>query len=257
MSNAVLLHGDCLELMQDIPDGSVDLILCDPPYGTTACKWDTVLDLAVMWAQYERIIKPNGAIVLFGSQPFTSVLGSSNIKALQYSWTWDKGHATGHLNAKKRPMKQSEDILVFYQKQPTYNPQDLIFKPRVMRNSDSHCLRSKENPTSTVSGGLKKEYVQEYENYPRNIICFKSANGNKFHPTAKPVPLLEYLIKTYTNPGEVVLDNTMGSGSTGVAAINTDRLFIGIERDDKYYGIAEQRIADAEAAKQPQTADAS
>lgn len=238
----MLLHGDCLQLMHQIPDGSVDMILADLPYGTTACKWDNVIPFEPLWKHYWRVLKPNGAVVLFGSQPFTSSLGNSQIKHLQYSWVWDKKHATGHLNAKKRPMKVCEDILVFYRKQPTYIPQGIEYCPKKMINSDSDCQRGKGNKTSTVSGGLSKEYTQEYSNYPRNIIKIRSENGNKIHPTAKPVALLEYLIRTYTLEGETVLDNTMGSGSTGVACVNTNRKFIGIEQDEKYFKIAQERI---------------
>lgn len=237
-----LFHGDCLVEMSKIPDGSVDMILADLPYGTTACKWDNVIPFEPLWEHYWRVLKPNGAVVLFGSQPFTSVLGISQIKHLQYAWVWDKTHATGHLNAKKRPMKRCEDILVFYRQQPKYNAQGLVYAPKKMTNSDSDCQRGKGNETSTVSGGLKKEYVQECMGWPRNLITFRSANGNKEHPTQKPVALLEYLIKTYTIEGETVLDNTMGSGSTGVACVNTGRSFIGIEMDAKYFEIAKQRI---------------
>ena len=237
-----LIHGDCLEKMKDISDASIDMVLCDPPYGTTACKWDTIIPLEPMWKELRRIIKPNGAILLFGNQPFTSILGASNASELQYSWHWDKEHATGHLNAKKRPMKRFEDILVFYKKQPTYNAQGLIYSPKNMVNSDSHVARGGDNKTSTVSGGLKKEYQQEYTNWPRDILTFKSENGNKMHPTQKPVPLLEYLIKTYTNEGETVLDFTMGSGSTGVACKNLKRNFIGIEKEENYFNIAKKRI---------------
>lgn len=237
-----LIEGDCLEKMKMIPNGSVDMILADLPYGTTACKWDTIIPFDELWKNYNRIIKPNGAIALFCIQPFTSILGASNIEWLQYQWHWNKMHATGHLNAKKRPMKLIEDILIFYKSQPTYNAQDLIYSPKSMKNSDSDCQRGKNNKTSTVSGGLKKEYTQEYTNWPVDLIQFKSANGNKEHPTQKPVALLEYLIKTYTNEGELVLDNTMGSGSTGVACLNTKRRFTGIEKDGSYYDIAKNRI---------------
>jgi DNA modification methylase len=240
-----LHHGDCLEIMKSIPDGSVDMILTDPPYGTTACKWDTVIPFEPMWEQVWRVLKPNGACLLFGLNPFSSMLGASQIKFLQYSWAWDKKHATGHLNAKKRPMKQVEDILVFYKKQPTYNAQDLVYEPKKMKNSDSDCQRGLNNKTSTVRGGLKKEYEQIYKNWPRNLISFKSENGNKQHPTRKPVPLLEYLIKTYTLEGETVLDFTMGSGSSGVACVNLNRKFIGIEKDLDYFEIAKKRIGDS------------
>lgn len=240
-----LYLGDCLAEMKKIPDSSVDLVLCDLPYGTTSCKWDTILPFEKLWEEYNRVAKINAAFVLFGNQPFTSALGASNLPNLQYSWHWDKSHATGHLNAKKRPMKQFEDILVFYRKQPTYNPQNLIFSPKPMKNSDSHCQRGGENKTSTVSGGLKKEYIQEFTNYPRDLLKFKSCNGNKEHPTQKPVLLLEYLIKTYTNNEDIVLDNCMGSGSTGVACKNLNRNFIGIEKDENYFNIAKQRIENA------------
>lgn len=242
-----LFHNDCLIEMSNIPDKSIDMILCDLPYGTTACKWDIIIPFDKLWEQYERIIKDNGAIVLFGSQPFTSALGASNIKLLRYSWHWDKEHATGHLNAKKRPMKRVEDILVFYKKQPIYNAQGILYCPKKMKNSDSHCLRGRDNKTSTVSGGLNKDYVQAYINWPRDLITFKGSNGNKEHPTQKPIALLEYLIKTYTNEGAIVLDNTMGSGSTGVACVNTNRLFIGIEKEQKYYDIAVKRIDEAQS----------
>jgi DNA modification methylase len=241
-----LMHGDCLIEMNKIPDGSVDMILADLPYGTTACKWDVVIPFEPLWEHYWRVLKPNGAVVLFASQPFTSLLGVSQIQYLKYSWVWDKHHATGHLNAKKRPMKRCEDILVFYRNQPTYNAQDLIFSPKKMTNSDSHCQREKGCETSTVEGRLRKDYMQEFTGWPRNLISFKSANGNKDHPTQKPVALLEYLIKTYTNENETVLDNCMGSGSTGVACINTNRNFIGLEKDINYYNIAIERIKKSE-----------
>ena len=240
--NVWLMQGDCLERMMEIPDGSVDMILADPPYGTTACKWDSIIPLDKMWEQLKRVIKPNGAIVMTASQPFTSILGSSNIKGLKYSWIWLKSRATGHLNAKKMPMKSFEDILVFCKEKPMYNPQGLILNPRKVMNSKSHSLRGKDNKTSTVSGGIKhEEYLQEYTNYPRQHLEFAS-EGNTVHPTQKPVALMEYLIKTYTNENETVLDFTMGSGTTGVACMNTGRKFIGIELDDKYYDIAKQRI---------------
>lgn len=245
MSKIDLRQGDCLEVMKDIPDGSVDAIITDPPYGTTACKWDSVIPFEPMWEQLKRVTKKNGAIVFTSSQPFTSALGFSNITELQYSWIWIKSRATGHLNAKKRPMKSFEDILVFYREQPTYNPQGLIYKPTQVMNSKSHSLRGKDNITSTVSGGIRfEEYTQEYTNYPRQHIEIPS-EGKTVHPTQKPVALMEYLIKTYTNEGETVLDFTMGSGSTGVACINTNRNFIGIELDEKYFQIAKRRVEEA------------
>lgn len=229
-----LILGDCLSGMNVIPDGSVDMILTDPPYGTTQCKWDSVVPLDLMWEQLKRIIKSNGAIVMTAAQPFTSVLGASNIADLRYSWVWQKTAATGHLNAKRMPMKNHEDVLVFYSKQPTYNPQGLVdFNKTVRRghNGDSF-------------GDSGKTNFQEKTGYPRSVQQFKS-EGKTVHPTQKPVALMEYLIKTYTNEGDTVLDFTMGSGTTGVACINTSRHFIGIEKELKYYQIAEGRIGQA------------
>lgn len=240
--NLHLMLGDCLERMKEIPDGSVDMILCDLPYGTTACKWDSVIPFDPLWTEYRRVTKKNAAIVLTASQPFTSVLGASNVKDLKYGWIWLKSRATGHLNAKKMPMKSFEDILVFYSKQPTYNPQGLVHSPRKVMNSKSDSLRGGDNKTSTVSGGIKfEEYTQEFTNYPRQHLEFAS-EGATVHPTQKPVALMEYLIKTYTNEDEVVLDNTMGSGTTGVACKNLGRKFIGIEMDENYFNIAKERI---------------
>lgn len=237
-----LIHGDCLEEMRNIPSKSIDMVLADPPYGTTACKWDTPLDLDKIWAEVHRITKDKSASVIFSSMPFTVTLGCSNLKNLKYSWVWEKNHATGHLNAKKRPMKKHEDILVFYRKQSPYFPQGIIEINLKTTNSDSHCRRGHSNVTSTVSGGLKKQYTQVATGYPRSVIKFDSCNGNKIHPTQKPVGLLEYLIKTYTLENETVLDFTMGSGSTGVACKNLNRKFIGIEKEQKYFDIAVKRI---------------
>lgn len=241
-----LMQGDCLELMKQIPDGSVDLVLCDLPYGTTACKWDTVIPFEPLWAQYRRVAKPNAAIVLTASQPFTSALGASNLKWLRYSWYWRKTRATGHLNAKKMPMKDIEDVLVFYACPPTYNPQGLVALGKVQKNSASHIARGvSSDPTSVVTGGITRgTYVQEATGYPRQVLDFPS-DGNTVHPTQKPVALMEYLIHTYTNEGETVLDNCMGSGSTGVACVNTNRKFIGIELDQGYFDIAKKRIESA------------
>ena len=237
--------GDCLKLMKDIPDNSIDMCLTDPPYGTTQCKWDSVIDFKLMWEQLKRIVKDNGAICLFGSEPLSSRLRLSNIKMFKYDWIWEKHHKTGHLNAKKRPMKKCELISVFYERQPRYTPQGLIDCNKNMLNSKSHSLRTKDNATSTVSGGLtRKPYKQLKTNYPVELLKFNSCNGNLSHPTQKPFALLEYLIKTYTLENETVLDFTMGSGSTGVACHNLKRKFIGIEQDDKYFKIARQRIED-------------
>ena len=229
--NLWLMQGNCLERMKEIPSGSVDMILTDPPYGTTACKWDSPIPLKPMWEQLKRIIKPNGAIVMTASQPFTSILGASNVDQLRYSWVWEKTAATGHLNAKRMPMKNAEDVLVFYSKQPTYNPQDIKpFNKVVKRGNNGECY-----------GKSGSENLQEFTNYPRTIQRFAS-EGKTVHSTQKPVALMEYLIKTYTNEGETVLDFTMGSGTTGVAAKNLNRKFIGIELDAGYFEIAKNRI---------------
>lgn len=226
-----LMHGDCLDRMNDIPDGSVDMVLTDPPYGTTACKWDSVIPFEPMWAQLKRVTKKNGAIVMTASQPFTSALGASNISWLRYSWVWKKSSATGHLNARRMPMSNFEDILVFCRSQPTYNPQGLVpFGKITRRGNNGGCY-----------GASGKKNLQEFTNYPRRVLDVPS-EGKTVHPTQKPVALMEYLIKTYTNEGETVLDFTMGSGTTGVAAKNLNRKFIGIELDPDYYSISCKRM---------------
>lgn len=240
-----IYNEDCIgeNGMRLIADKSVDMILCDLPYGTTKCAWDAVIPFTKLWEQYKRIIKENGAVVLTATQPFTSALGSSNLSWLRYNWVWVKSRATSHLNAKKRPLKSCEDILVFYAKQPTYNPQGLVEVNREVMNSKSDSLRGKDNRTSTVSGGIKhQKYLQQFTNYPRQVLEFAS-EGLPEHPTQKPVALFEYLIKTYTNEGELVLDNCMGSGTTAVACKNLGRNFIGFETDKKYYDIALRRLA--------------
>lgn len=236
--NYTLLHGDCLERMKEIPDGSVDLILVDLPYATTQNKWDSMIDLEEMWVQLDRICKPNTAKLMFAQTPFDKVLGCSNLKELKYEWIWEKTTATGHLNAKKMPMKAHENILVFYDKLPTYNPQKTSgHKPT---NSYTKHQDDGSNYGKTkvgVSGG------GQTDRYPRSVQVFKTDKQKaSLHPTQKPVALLEYLIKTYTNESEVVLDFTMGSGSTGVAALNTNRKFIGVEMDDGYFNVAVERI---------------
>lgn len=239
--NIQLIHGDCLDKMKDIPDGSIDLVLCDPPYGTTQCKWDTVIDLDLMWEQIKRVIKPNGAIVLFGSEPFSSLLRCSNLKQFKYDWVWEKTQATGHLNASKQPMRSNELISVFYKKQCTYNPQKTT-RHKPMNSGTSRLIV--QNKTS-VYGTTSKDNVfgGNTDRYPRTNITFKSDKQTScMHPTQKPVALMEYLIKTYTNKGETVLDFTIGSGTTGVAAVNLDRQFIGIELDKGYFDIATERI---------------
>jgi site-specific DNA-methyltransferase (adenine-specific) len=237
MEKIKLFNGDCLEVMKDIKNKSLDMILCDLPYGTTACKWDIVIPFGLLWEQYNRIIKDNGAIVLFGVEPFSSYLRLSNIKNYKYDLVWDKVKGTGFLNAKRQPMRNHELISVFYKKQCTYNPQKTI--GHKMKKS----YRSKELQTD-VYGEMKNNYLYEStERYPRSIQIFSTDTQNSsLHPTQKPVMLLEYLIKTYTDKGESVLDNCMGSGSTGVAAKNLNRKFIGIELEKKYFDIAEKRI---------------
>jgi len=239
-----LIQGDCLERMKEIPDGSVDMILTDPPYGTTACKWDSIIPLEPMWEQLKRIIKPNGAIVMTASQPFTTILISSNYKMFKYCWVWEKSKATGHLNAKKRPLVKHEDIVVFYGKQCTYNPQELLKKdfPTISRGDRG----SKGFGSSGECYGLaNRDAIQTHTNYPLSITKHTVDSKAKFHPTQKPVALMEYLIKTYTNEDETVLDFTMGSGSTGVACKNLSRSFIGIELDEGYFNIAKERIEGA------------
>lgn len=237
-----LILGDCLEKMKDILDGSIDAVICDPPYGTTACKWDTCIPFEPMWEQLKRITKKNGAIVLFGSQPFTSALVMSNPKMFKYEWVWEK-QPVGFLNAKKMPMKSVENIIVFYDNLPTYNPQGLEKYGKVFTNSDSKSQdKNMRNGISTHNGGsLKGEYTQKFKNYPTQIIKINKKNGS-IHPTQKPVALMEYLIKTYTNENETVLDFTMGSGTTGVACKNLNRNFIGIELDETYFKIAQERM---------------
>ena len=229
-------QGDCLELMTEIPDTSIDMILCDLPYGTTRNKWDSVIPLNKLWKQYERIIKDNGAIVLFSQMPFSAELVHSNLKLFKYEWIWEKDNGTGFLNAKKMPLKIHENILIFYKKLPIYNPQMRTgFKP----------YKCKQGRHSTNYGAYEQGHITESngERYPIDIIKFKKDSG--LHPTQKPVALLEYLIKTYTNEGDTVLDNCMGSGSTGVACVNTNRNFIGYELNEKYFEIAEKRINEA------------
>ena len=234
-----LFKGDCLEVMKGIESGSVDAIICDPPYGTTACKWDSVIDFDLMWEQLNRVIKPNGAIVLFGSEPFSSALRMSNIKNYKYDWVWEKTTKTNHLNAKKQPLRRSELISLFYKKQPTYNPQGLI-ETEVSNFRPNHFKYKKGEK---IYGEQKEHSVKSsYTNYPDNILIFSNPNSKSLHPTQKPIALMEYLIKTYTNEGETVLDFTMGSGSIGVAAKQTGRSFIGIEQDENYFNIASERI---------------
>jgi len=222
-----LKQGDCLELMKEIPDGSVDMVLTDPPYGTTACKWDTVIDLDLMWEQLKKTVKPDGVTVLFGTEPFSSFLRCSNINKYKYDWVWLK-RPVNFLNAKKQPLRKTERISVFGGS--IYNPQGLIAKTKVNKRSNS-------TETNGIHG---LSNVSEFTNYPTDVLEFIGERG--YHPTQKPIALMEYLIKTYTNEGETVLDFTMGSGTTGVAAKNLGRDFIGIELDEEYFRIAKERI---------------
>jgi site-specific DNA-methyltransferase (adenine-specific) len=237
-----LMQGDCLERMKEIPDGSVDMVLTDPPYGTTACKWDSVIDLPLMWEQLKRVIKPNGAIVMTASQPFTTTLISSNMKMFRYSLVWDKVNKyTGALNSNRMPMRRHEDVAVFYGKLPVFNKQMRDGAPYTARQTKGHGDHTQhgntEGHTTTNRGGRN----------PCSIIEIKADNKMELghHPTQKPVALMEYLIKTYTNEGETVIDFTMGSGTTGVACVNTGRRFIGIELDGHYFDVASKRIGEA------------
>lgn len=235
-----MMHGDCLERMKEIPSGSVDMALADPPYGTTACKWDSIIPLEPMWEQLKRIIKPNGAIVMTASQPFTSFLLCSNLPMFKESLVWEKTTATGHLNAKKKFMRAHEDILVFYSKPPTYNPQmshgherkTALRVDRSQKLSDCYGVQKGETSYDSTS------------RYPRSVIKTSTdKQKSKLHPTQKPVALMEYLIKTYTNEGEIVMDFTCGSGTTGVACANTGRKFIGIELDADFFQVSLSRVA--------------
>lgn len=258
MEDIQLIHGDCLVEMQNIPDKSVDVIICDPPYGTTACKWDVVIPFDKLWEQYNRIIKSNGVICLFGSEPFSSYLRMSNIKHYKYDWIWKKTTSTGFQHAKNMPLKNYEIISIFSNgsmghksllgdRRMTYNPQGIIRVNKISKKT--------KNKWGNIAGkrpSHKERFLTEFANYPTMILEFPIDKGVG-HPTAKPVSLIEYLIKTYSDEGELILDNTMGSGSTGVACINTGRKFIGIELDGNYFNIAKQRIDEAIMKKNEKT----
>ena len=238
-----LMLGDCLEKMKEIPDGSVDMVMTDPPYGTTACKWDSVIPLEPMWEQLKRIIKPNGAIVMTASQPFTTALIASNMKSFCFCWVWNKCFAGNFVQAKRQPLKDHEDIVVFSKtgKQPKYNPQMIKRDNPITKggNKQSTAIPIAQTNAANSFGTSNKVYDLKY---PTSQIKFSSRVGRGLHPTQKPVALMEYLIKTYTNEGETVLDFTMGSGTTGVACVNLGRSFIGIEMDENYFNIASDRI---------------
>lgn len=234
----LLMRGDCMERMKEITDGSVDLVLTDPPYGTTQCKWDAVIPFEPMWEQVWRVLKPNGAAVFTASQPFTSALVMSNPKMFRYDWTWRKPKGTGHLNAKRQPMRDKEDILVFCATSPAYSPQ--------FTTGDPYPAKSGRKQYEGYGTDKRAGNPSDGRRYPKQVIEFGGVERGTVHPTQKPVALMEYLIRTYTNEGETVLDFTMGSGTTGVACVKTGRNFIGIERDEGYFQIASERIKHAQ-----------
>ena len=232
----VNLHcGNCLEILPTFADNSVNMLLVDLPYGTTACKWDSIIPLDKLWEQYNRICKEDGAMVFTASQPFTTILAASNLENFRYEWIWEKSQGTNPMNAKVMPLKSHENILVFYRKKPVYNPQMWYSTPYSGFSSNTSKI-------GEVYGEAKSKHRDNPEGsrYPKTVLKFKQEKG--LHPTQKPVGLMEYLIKTYTNEGDIVLDNTMGSGTSGVACVNTDRDFIGIEMDETYFNIAKNRI---------------
>lgn len=239
-----LYNNDCIEIMKNIESKSVDLILCDLPYGTTSCKWDSIIPFESLWEQYNRIIKDNGAIVLFSAQPFTTKLINSNLKNYKYSWYWIKNTCTGFAFAKHQPMRKVEDINIFYKKKPLYIPQGLIELEKPISK------KKKDNKKDSIykMSTLTKEYVSKYTNYPNNLLFFNK-ESKTVHPTQKPIDLLEYLINTYTRDGDIVLDNCMGSGSCGIAALNLERKFIGIELNKDYFNIAKNRIENVSTTK--------
>jgi len=245
-----ILLGDCLELMKDIPNGSIDMILCDLPYGTTNCKWDIIIPFEKLWEQYYRITKPNAAIVLFSTQPFTTALISSNMKDFRYSLIWDKIRAAGFLNANRMPLKQHEDINVFYKMQPTYNPQKYIDKPY-----DKTKYNGNKLDKNVLGAYTSQSSKNEGERFPKSILTFSQnwRRQDQIHPTQKPVELMEYLIKTYSNEGDLILDNCAGSGTTAIACLNTNRQVIVMEKERKYYDIILKRVADFNKKIETQT----
>lgn len=247
-----VLHGDCLELMRDIPDKSIDMILCDLPYGTTACKWDVIIPFEPLWEQYKRIIKPNAAIVLTASQPFTSQLVMSNPKWFKYEWIFEKSIATGFLDANRKPLKSHESILVFYKGKSVYYPQFNDGEPYNKGRTGSCSLYQEHSRKDSTENDTGKRF-------PRSVIrglydkkrFYRNGKQAFKHPTQKPVALFEYLIKTYTNEGDLVLDNCAGSGTTGVAALNTGRNYILMEKEIDYFNLINDRLADALSQRQP------
>ncbi|MBR8426164.1 DNA-methyltransferase [Burkholderia cenocepacia] len=236
-NNPVLMQGDCLELLEQIPDNSIDMVCCDMPYGTTNCRWDTTLDLLRLWEQYRRVTTENAAIVLFAQTPFDKVLGVSNLEWLRYELIWQKTRATGHLNCKKMPMKAHENILVFYNKLPTYHPQKTTGHPR-----KTGVKRGDDTPIYGVQNFIELPY-DSTERYPRSVLTFPSDTQRvALHPTQKPLALIEWLVSTFTNEGDRVLDNCMGSGTTGEACRNLRRQFVGMELDESHFAVACTRI---------------
>ena len=237
--NSIIL-GDCLEVLPNIQDKSIDMIFADLPFGTTHCKWDSIIPLDKLWVQYKRVIKDNGCILLFAQTPFDKILGCSNMEWLRYEWIWEKTQATGHLNSKRMPMKAHENLLVFYKNLPTYNPQKTYGHKRKV----STAYHKRNSSTGEIYG--KCDNFSDYdstERYPRSIQVFSSDKQKmNLHSTQKPISLCEYFIKTYTNEGDIVLDNCVGSGTIAVACINTNRNFIGIELLESYYNIAKNRV---------------
>jgi len=240
-----LMLGDCLERMREIPDGSVDMVLADLPYGTTQCRWDIVIPLEALWEHYWRVLKPTGVVVLFAAQPFTSKVVCSAIDHFKYEWVWRKPKGTGHLNAKKQPLRDKEDILVFYRKQCTYNPQLTPGTPYKNKAGKDHAATSSQ--TDSYGSYTNFRNPNEGFRYPKQVLEFGVVERDTLHPTQKPVPILEYLVKTYTNEGDLVLDNTMGSGSTGVAALQTGRCFVGVEKEPAYFEVAAERLSLAQS----------
>ncbi len=241
VSGSTFVNADCFDVFPFIEDKSIDAIICDLPYGTTKCKWDNIIPFDKLWEQYTRIIKPNGAIVLFGSQPFTSALIMSNPKMYKYSWVWDKVTARGHLVAKHRPLQQTEDIVVFSKYKHNYFP-IMIERPK-----DKWKVSKEFKKTDIIKSNGETEYKTYKHWFPKNILHYSNANATNekpLHPTQKPIALMEYLVKTYTNEGDMVLDNTMGSGTTGLACLKTNRQFIGIEKEKQYYDVAVRRASE-------------
>ncbi len=235
-----LMLGDCLERMREIPDGSVDMVLADLPYGTTQCKWDVLIPFEKLWLEYWRVLRADGAVVLFGTEPFSSLLRNSQVQHFRYDWVWEKRHFVNFAAAKKQPLKIHETVSVFSRKQATYNPQGIV---RI------HKVTKQGRKASSIIGGSERasSYIQEWTNYPTSVLLCPR-EGGRFHPTQKPIPLLDYLVRTYTDAGQLVLDNTMGSGSTGVAAIQAGRRFVGVEKEPAYFEIAAERLSLAQSA---------